>query len=200
MVALLFVLAPSAGRRNERGSHWRISGWRRPSGTSPTRSVGAAALPQADAGLGQAALAWAAAIKEVTYFLDPSLEVRVEVASGTPGSFELNAWLRKLGVTKENEKLTLKAVAFIVVAWFSVHTLDYGFERLADFVTGADNTEESFSPQQRISKAASGKSLSETCFTLTGSLSPQPSPIYSRLSPMTTSRAITTIRTTAPVM
>lgn len=97
------------------------------------------------------ALAWASAIREAAYIIDPSLEVRIEVASGTPGSFSLNAWLRDvakgLGITKEDEDLTLKAVALFVLIWMGGHALDYTFDRVADFVTG--HTEGAFTDEQR---------------------------------------------------
>ena len=42
----------------------------------------------------RAALAWSAAIKDLAFILDPSIEIRVEIASGTPGSFSLNSLIR----------------------------------------------------------------------------------------------------------
>lgn len=39
----------------------------------------------------RAALSWSAAIKELAFVLDPSLEVRVEIDSGTQCSFSLNS-------------------------------------------------------------------------------------------------------------
>lgn len=99
----------------------------------------------------RAALAFSAAIKEAAFIIDPSLEIRVELASGTEGSLSLNSILRNLKNAK-GETLTLAAIAFIVLSWFSNHALDYAFDKIADAVTGENHQE--FTPEQRDELAA----------------------------------------------
>jgi hypothetical protein len=47
--------------------------------------------------VGLAAAAFAEAVKEIAYILEPATEVRLEFESGLEGSLELKAILRKLG-------------------------------------------------------------------------------------------------------
>jgi hypothetical protein len=97
--------------------------------------------------ISRVSLAWAAAIKEAAYMIDPLLEVRVEVSDATSGSFSLNGILRNLHITKDGETLTLRALAFVVVAWMSTHAMDYAFEKGADIVTGHE--QDAFTPEQK---------------------------------------------------
>ena len=108
----------------------------------------------------RAALALSAAIQDVAYVLDPSLDIRIELASGTEGSLSLNAILRNLKDHK-GQSLTLGAVALVVMGWLGTHALDYGFEKIADFVTGSDHDQ--FTPAQHkelteiVTKAVEGQ-------------------------------------------
>ncbi len=105
-------------------------------------------------------LAFAVALRDLAYVIDPSIELKIGLSSGTEGSLSLNSILRNLKDSK-GEELTLKAIAGVVVIWFGVHALDYGFEKIADFITGKDH--EHFSDEQRkelaeiVQKAVAGK-------------------------------------------
>lgn len=79
------------------------------------------------------ALALSAAIKELVYVFDPSLEIRVEFASGTPGSFSLDSLVRSLK-DKAKARPILAAVAITLTGWFG----NYGFTELMDHLRGKD--------------------------------------------------------------
>jgi hypothetical protein len=96
----------------------------------------------------RSALAFAAAVQEVAYIIDPGLDIRIELESGSPGSLSLNAILRNLRDHK-GETITLGAVALIILSWLGNHALDYGFEKLMDGLTGKDAQEHHFTPEQR---------------------------------------------------
>lgn len=80
----------------------------------------------------RAALAWAATIKELAFVLDPSMEVRVEVANATQGSFSLNAILKslhaKLGAAT-HDPATLKAILIGLAIHFGWETVDHLYEK-----------------------------------------------------------------------
>src|SRR5258706_16305025 len=83
----------------------------------------------------RAALALSAAIQDLAYVVDPSLDIRIELASGTEGSLSLNTILRNLKDHK-GESLTLGALALIILTWLGGHALDYAFDKVADAITG----------------------------------------------------------------
>jgi hypothetical protein len=108
----------------------------------------------------RAALAFSATVKEVAAFIDPFIELRVELESGTQGSLSLNSFLKNLR-PMGGEELTLKAVAFVVLSWFSVHAVDWTFEKAMDAISGAEAKH--FTPEQRkelsdiVQKAVAGR-------------------------------------------
>lgn len=108
----------------------------------------------------RASLAFAAAIKDLAYVIDPSLDLRIELLSGTEGSLGLNNRLRSLK-QKAGETLTLAAIIGAVMGWFGEEVRHYGFEKLMAHITGEDH--EGFNPEQRkeleemLRKASEGK-------------------------------------------
>ncbi|HEX5280041.1 MAG TPA: hypothetical protein VFW28_08170 [Micropepsaceae bacterium] len=86
----------------------------------------------------RAAEAFVGAIREIAYVLDPGMELRVELVSGTESSLSLNSIVRivKGGDVKD---LTLAAIVTAVIWWFTSHALDYGFDKVMDFLTGEDH-------------------------------------------------------------
>ena len=70
-------------------------------------------------------LAFAAALKELAYVLDPSIEVRVELQSGTEGSLSLNSIIRVVRRTT-SKPISLKALAATVLIWFANDIRTYG--------------------------------------------------------------------------
>jgi hypothetical protein len=75
----------------------------------------------------RAALAFSAAIKDLIYVLDPSLEVRVEFMSGTEGSLSINSIIKSLK-EKAGERPILAAAVMMVLTWFG----NYAFDELMD--------------------------------------------------------------------
>lgn len=83
----------------------------------------------------RAALAWSAAIKELAFILDPSLEVRVEIASGTPGSFSLNSLIKAVRKA-QNEPVTFRALAIVLALWLGGKVVDHYTDGWIDKLPG----------------------------------------------------------------
>lgn len=67
--------------------------------------------------IARASLAFSAAVKELAFILDPSVAVRLELASGTPGSLSLNSIIRF--IQRNTETAGGKARAGVVTALLS---------------------------------------------------------------------------------
>jgi hypothetical protein len=67
--------------------------------------------------ISRAAIAWSQAIREAAFIVDPFLEIRVELVSGTEGSINLNSLIRALrGAASDPKKL--KALALGIAGYF----------------------------------------------------------------------------------
>lgn len=96
----------------------------------------------------KAALAWSAAIKEIAYVVDPSVQVRLELESGTPGSLSLNTVIKSIvPATKSagayirgaaSDPQTVRTIIVTGAMWLAMNTAEYTFEKALDFLTGAD--------------------------------------------------------------
>lgn len=84
-----------------------------------------------------AALAWAAAIRETAFMLDPSIQVRLELASGTPGSLSLNALLKSLRDTIA-DKQTIKTIIITSLVWAFSETASWTYGEILDALKGED--------------------------------------------------------------
>src|SRR5262249_8579726 len=86
--------------------------------------------------IARASLAFAAAVKEAAFMIDPSLEVHLELVSGTEGSLKLNQIIKAVKrVTGLDEALASKTLALVVILWFVNHGLDWSFEKVMDWAT-----------------------------------------------------------------
>ena len=81
----------------------------------------------------RAILAFAGAIRDAAYVVDPSLQLRIELVSGTESSLSINGLLTA-SARAQITKLTLRAVAFGAITWFTHHALDYAFQKTLDSV------------------------------------------------------------------
>jgi hypothetical protein len=88
--------------------------------------------------IARAALAFAGAIRETAYVIDPSVAVRVELVSGTEGSLSINAIIRSIrsSVTEKLTREVLIAAATSAAIWFSLETGRWVFEKILDHVSG----------------------------------------------------------------
>jgi hypothetical protein len=110
----------------------------------------------------RAAEAFAEAIKELAYVIDPSLVIRVELVNGTEASLSLNSIIRVIsgGDVKE---LSIRALVFSIVWWFTQNALDYGFEKVMDLITGEGEAvvhlshEEKTEIAEMVARAVKGK-------------------------------------------
>lgn len=85
----------------------------------------------------RAALAWAAAIKELAFVVDPAMDIQVELISGTEGSLGLNACIKAVSkVTGKYPKLA--TVVITSLTWFALETGAYTYEKVLDWLTGAN--------------------------------------------------------------
>lgn len=111
-----------------------------------------------------AALAWAAAIRETAYILDPSIEVRVELASGTAGSLSLNAILRSVRDTV-TDKQTIRTIIITALVWAFQETASWTYGQILDALKGEDaapvaaglSDEDKEDIARRVAKALEGK-------------------------------------------
>lgn len=85
----------------------------------------------------RASLAWAETIKEMAFIVDPSLEIRVELVSGTEGSLSLNSLIRSVKNTVSDPR-KLKAIAIAVLIYFGQQIRDYSVEGVLDWFTKED--------------------------------------------------------------
>jgi hypothetical protein len=67
----------------------------------------------------RAALAFAAAIREAAFVLDPSLEISLGFESGTEGSLSLNSIIRSIKNNTKLDPATIKTLIIMVIFWFS---------------------------------------------------------------------------------
>ncbi len=85
----------------------------------------------------RAAIAWSQAVRELAYIADPSIEVRVELSSGTPGSLSLNAIVRVVKRTSaQHPKLT--TIIISALTWFALEIASYTVESIMDYLLSDD--------------------------------------------------------------
>ncbi len=88
------------------------------------------------------AIAWSQAVKELAYITDPSIEVRVELASGTAGSLSLNSIVRVVKRTSgKHPKLTTVIIA--TLTWFALESGSYTLDKIYDYLLSEDAPAES---------------------------------------------------------
>lgn len=82
--------------------------------------------------VGRAAAAFAEAVKEISYILEPSLEVRLEFDSGTEGSLKLKALLKSLN-SADGRKAALISVVGTVGIMLVNDVRGYGRSPIGEF-------------------------------------------------------------------
>lgn len=85
----------------------------------------------------KASLAFAAAMRDLAYVLDPSLSLKIEITSGTEGSFSLNSMLRAIKEASD-QPLTLKALAIVALVWFGQEAGGHIISKELDALMGWD--------------------------------------------------------------
>jgi len=85
----------------------------------------------------RAALAFSAAVREAAKTIDPFLDIRVEIESGTEGSLKLNTIFRAIKKLSPN-KITLTALVGIGISWFATDLRQYGMDKLFDHLFKSD--------------------------------------------------------------
>lgn len=71
--------------------------------------------------MARASLAFAGAVREIAYIVDPSLVIRLELESGTEGSLSLNSVIRF--VKKQvSDPVTRRVIIIGIVMWFAKET------------------------------------------------------------------------------
>ncbi len=78
-----------------------------------------------------ASLALVAAIKEVAYIIDPSIEISVELESGTAGSLSLNTLIKTIKEHVAPGNITALGIVFTVLSWFTTDFRQYEFRQLS---------------------------------------------------------------------
>lgn len=85
----------------------------------------------------RAALAWSAALKELAFVVDPSMEIEIELVSGTEGSLGLNACIKAISKLV-NKDPRLKTIIITSLTWFTLQAGAYTFEKVLDWLTGSN--------------------------------------------------------------
>jgi hypothetical protein len=103
--------------------------------------------------VGLAAAAFAEAVKEISYILEPGLDVRLEFDSGTEGSLKLKAILKSL-TTPQSRRAALLSIVGTIGLTFVNDARGYGFGKILDhFFTTEQRKELSDEDIERIAKA-----------------------------------------------
>ncbi|MCM2396212.1 hypothetical protein NBH19_08985 [Rhizobium sp. S95] len=69
----------------------------------------------------RASIAFAEAVKEIAYIVDPSLSIRLEIESGTEGSLSINSVIKTIKDTVV-DKVTAKVIIYLILGWFAKET------------------------------------------------------------------------------
>jgi hypothetical protein len=107
----------------------------------------------------RASLAFAAAIKEAAFILDPSAKIRIELASGTQGSLSLNSVIKLVSQHAKLDRLTIKTIAVVTLLWLSKEVGGWTVSKIMDLIVQ--------STPQEISKQLSDediKKIAESVF------------------------------------
>jgi hypothetical protein len=103
--------------------------------------------------VGRAAAAFAEAVKEISYILEPGLEVRLEFDSGTEGSLKLKAILKSVH-SPESRRAALLAIIGTVGTVLITDLRGYGTGKLLDRLFAAEQRQQlSDEDVERIAKA-----------------------------------------------
>lgn len=81
--------------------------------------------------VGRTTSAFAEAVKEIAFIIDPGLDIKLEFDSGTEGSLSLNAILKDARDTPEG-RIGLLVVMLTVAGWFVGDLRNYGVSKFLD--------------------------------------------------------------------
>jgi len=101
----------------------------------------------------QASLAFAASIRELARHLDSSLEIRIELQSGTEGSLSLNSVIRAVKKYAMVDSATLKTIVVVVLMWFAKEGASWAYGKVLDFIVSKPEISQGLS-QDDIAKIA----------------------------------------------
>jgi hypothetical protein len=96
--------------------------------------------------IARAALAFSGAVREFAYIIDPSLEVRIELVSGTESSLSLNSWF-KSKLARQLDSLSLAALSTGILMWLGIHAAEFAYDEVLRAITGHGEMAE-ISPEQ----------------------------------------------------
>jgi hypothetical protein len=82
-----------------------------------------------------AAIAFSKAVKELAFVIDPSLDIRLELASGTPGSLSLDTLIRW---KNKVDKKTIAQILVGIALYMAGETRDYWAQDILDKIFGKD--------------------------------------------------------------
>jgi hypothetical protein len=92
----------------------------------------------------KAALAFDAAVKEIAFFFEPAIQVRIELESGTEGSLSLNSLISATGLND----VRLKAIAWAVMTFFVLDTASYTYQKILDNILDDPEISERMSEEE----------------------------------------------------
>lgn len=86
-----------------------------------------------------ASLSLVSLIKEVSYIIDPTIEVKVEIESGTEGSLSLNSIIRFFSYNAFH-KSKARIIIIAVSIWFVQEVASYAIQEMIEKLTGNDES------------------------------------------------------------
>ncbi|MEM6747938.1 MAG: hypothetical protein AAF608_11010 [Pseudomonadota bacterium] len=85
----------------------------------------------------RAAIAWANAIDEIAYVIDPSIELKIDFHSGTRGSLSLNTIIRSTSLN-ESDRRAIRTAVVSAAMWFTLEGSSWTVGRVLDWMTSED--------------------------------------------------------------
>jgi len=92
----------------------------------------------------RSALAFDMLVKEVAFAIEPFVEVRIELESGTEGSLSLNSVISSVRL----DKARLRAIAWAVAAFFVADTTSYTYQAILDRILSEPEVRETITKEQ----------------------------------------------------
>ncbi len=89
----------------------------------------------------KASLAFTAAIREIAHIVDPSIDIRLTLLTGTDGSLSLNSVIKGIKKYNKPSRAVMKGLAIAALCWFTNDIRQYGVSKILDMYFSSDEGE-----------------------------------------------------------
>ena len=105
--------------------------------------------------IARASLEFASLVREIAFVIDPSIEIRIEIESGTRGSLSLNSVLRFFRIEDEKARRNVKSIAIAAALFFVQEPASWALGKILDqFFTAEEKAQLSQSEIDEIARKA----------------------------------------------